>query len=329
MIEAMLWCSDMSRSYSVHPNYIEQVKLAWKRKCDGREQFLAKELGLSLPIVHLFLKGQPINGLNFLEICQTIGLNWREIAGLELSGSSISSSPVDANLGNTAINPSPPETVSAVDEAINDLVIILCKMLRRLTRKVGDLVGADRTSIFLLDQRRNKLGSINAEDGGGGSLVIEIPVDRGIASLAATSSEVINIPFDVYDDSRSEAAKNTDKKTGYRTYTILAWPLLNKQKDLVAVVQFINKLKPNQDPDYELSTRVDTNGFTQEDEDQFARFAPSIQQILERCQFCYQLTQTLKEKAELQQADVVLQNTELIVELKQQEQQLRKILDRM
>jgi hypothetical protein len=319
----------MSRSLSVHPRYIEQVKLTWKHKSNGREQFVAKELGLSLPVVHLFLKGQLINGLNFLEICQTLGLNWREMAGLDLPESPASSSPVEKDSGNTISNPNSVEAVSIVDEAIKDLVSVLCEMLCRLTRKAGDLLSADRTSIFLLDRQRNKLGSINAEDGEGGSLVIEIPVDRGIASLAATSADVINIPFDVYDDPRSEEAKKTDYKTGYRTYTILAWPLLNKQQDLVAVVQFINKLKPNQDPEYDLCMRIDTNGFTQEDEEQFATFAPSIQQILERCQFCYQLTQRLKEKVKLNQADVALHNTQLITELRKQEQQLRKIIARM
>jgi hypothetical protein len=319
----------MPKSYSVHPKYIENVQSVWKRKSGGHEQVLAQELGLSLPMVHLFLQGKSLNGLNFLEICQTLGLNWRKVAGLDMVESAVSSSPVDAQLGNTITNPSPIKAVNNVDEAVNDLVGVLCEMLRRLTRKAGDLLGADRTSIFLLDQRRNKLGSINAEDGEGGSLVIEMPINKGIASLAATSSEVINIPFDIYDDPRSEEAKSTDKKTGYRTYTLLAWPLLNEQKNLVAVVQFINKLKPNQDPVYDLSIRIDTNGFTPQDEEQFATFAPSILQILARCQFCYQLTQKLREEAERKPAGVVHHNTKLIAELKQQEQQLRKILDRM
>ena len=202
-------------------------------------------------------------------------------------------------------------------------------MLRRLTRKVGDLLRADRTSIFLLDPTRNLLGSINAEDGEGGSLVIEVPLNRGIASLAATTSSVINIPFDVYNDYRSEEARKTDKITGYRTYTILAWPLYNKQHDLVAVVQLINKLKPKCDPEDDLARRIDIKGFTHEDETLFATFAPSILQILEQCQFCYQLTQKLRNQADINTQDVDLQPTELIAELKQQEQKLRKIMERM
>jgi hypothetical protein len=321
----------MSRTLRVHPQYIQTVKSIWECKSDGRERALAEELGLSLPQIHLFLKGQFVSGLDFLEICQALALNWREVAGLHLPDSPNSSSPTVPNLGDTIPNSSLDTAVINLNKAIDELVGVLCEMLRRLTRKVGDFIRADRTSIFLLDPQRNVLGSLNAEDGEGGSLVIEVPLGRGIASLAATTSSVINIPFDVYNDPRSEESKKIDKITGYRTYTILAWPLFNKEQNLVSVVQLINKLKRNCHSGTELSRRIDINGFTPEDEALFATFAPSILQILERCQFCYQLTQQLKEDTRLNQhkPEVVLQNTGLITELKQQEQQLRKILDRM
>jgi hypothetical protein len=60
----------MSRTLRVHPQYIQTVKSIWERKSDGRERVLAEELGLSLPQIHLFLKGQFVSGLDFLEICQ-------------------------------------------------------------------------------------------------------------------------------------------------------------------------------------------------------------------------------------------------------------------
>ncbi|HEY9674190.1 MAG TPA: GAF domain-containing protein [Waterburya sp.] len=320
----------MSRSLRVHPKHIPAVKSIWQHKSDGRERVLAEELGLSLPMLHLFLRGQPVNGLDFLEICQTLGLNWREISGLELPERTDSPSSRDENPGNTLMDSSSEQAVNQLNKAIDELVGVLCEMLRRLTRKVGDLLRADRTSIFLLDPTRNLLGSINAEDGEGGSLVIEVPLERGIASLAATTSSVINIPFDVYNDYRSEEAKKTDKITGYRTYTIFAWPLYNnKQHNLVAVVQLINKLKPNCGTEADLARRIDIKGFTHEDEALFATFAPSILQILEQCQFCYQLTQKLRSDADINTQGVDLQNTELIAELKQQEQKLRKIMERM
>ena len=301
----------MSRM-SVHPRYLQEVKAAWKRKREECDQNLAGQLGQSLPIVivNLFLKGEPVNRVNFLKICQLLNLDWQEIAGLKES---------DLQLG----------TVNEMDKAINELVATLCEMLRRLTRKAGDLLNADRTSIFLLDKQTNVLGTIVADDGAGGCLFIDIPADRGIASLATVSLEVINVPFDVYDDPRSEQAKNTDQRTGYRTYTLLAFPLLNKQKDLIAVVQLINKLQPTNNPEADLSQRIEKTGFSEDDVAKFAKFAPSILKILEKCQFCYQLSLKLRKNAERNQLGTYTQNIAIIAELKQREQQLRKSLNKI
>lgn len=321
----------MSRLLSVHPEYLQEANLAWKLKSNRRKRALADELGrpLYLVIVNLFLKGEPVNDVNFIDICQILGLNWREIAGLDMEESPDSSSLVKVNSSKALVLSKPDEGISDVDQALNELVSTLCEMLRRLTRKAGNLLGADRTSIFLLDQERNELGSLIADDGQGGCLIIDIPGDRGIAGLAATSLEIINIPFDVYNDPRSEEARNTDKKTGYRTYTMLAWPLLNKQKSLVAVVQLINKLKPNCNPEDDLSRRIDTNGFTKKDEAKFAKFAPSILKILEKCQICYQLSLKLRKNEGFNQAAIVHKKAELITELNRQEQQLRKSLNKI
>jgi hypothetical protein len=336
MIEAgaIFRCSNMassSRTLSVHPKYIEEVNLAWKRKSDGREQDLAKELGraLTLVIINLFLQGEPVNRANFIEICQFLGFNWREIAGLDLQKRKSSSPVAKVESGGAITMYKSHVELSDVDKALNELVETLCEMLRRLTRKAGDLLRADRTSIFLLEPARKELGTVVADDGNGGFLLIDIPADRGIAGLAANSLEVINVPFDVYDDPRSELAQDTDKKTGYRTYTILAWPLLNKRQNLVAVVQLINKLKLNYDPEDDLSQRIDTKGFTQEDEAKLAKFAPSILKILEKCQFCYQLSLRLKKNAQLTHGGAVLPNTALVEELKRQERLLRKSLNKI
>ncbi|MCA1993578.1 MAG: GAF domain-containing protein [Coleofasciculus sp. S288] len=316
----------MTKLLSVHPKHIKKVNLAWNLKKEGREQELADELGraLTLVIVNLFLKGQPVNRHNFIEICQILGLNWQEIAGF--AENQAFSPPIEAASQVTTNSFNSLEGVGDIDKAINDLVSTLCEMLRRLTRKAGNLLRADRTSIFLLDQQTQQLGSVVAEDGAGGYLLIDIPANKGFAGLAAMSLEVINVPFDVYDDPRSEASKDTDRKTGYRTYTMLTWPLLNEQRDLIAVVQLINKLKPNYNHEDELFKRIDTNGFTKEDEVRFSKFAPSILKILEECRFCYQLYLKLRKNPGLNQASVVSHTAALITELRRREQLLRKSL---
>ncbi|NET55696.1 MAG: GAF domain-containing protein [Symploca sp. SIO2E6] len=314
----------MSKSFRVHPQYIEQVQSAWRQKIDQGGQNLIEDLGLSASVLNIFLRGQPVNSLNFIGICHILELDWQKIAGLDEPSEQPLFPLPELNLDSTT----PMKEVPTVDEALGALVETLCEMLRRLTRKAGDVLGADRTSIFLLDKQTNTLGSINAEDGLGGSLVIDIPSNRGIASLAVASSEVINIPFDVYDDPRSEEAQKTDQRTGYRTYTMLTWPLFNEQKNIVAVVQLINKLKPIYEPEDYLSRRIDTDGFTAEDEALFAKFAPSILKTLERCQFCYQLTQKFKDNIFTKEEDIV-QQSELIAELQFMEQQLHRNLDRI
>ncbi len=327
MITLDFRCSYMPKTLSVHPKYIQAVEQAWRYKSNGQEQELAEQLGRSLPIVinNLFLKGQPVNQLNFLQICQLLGLDWREVAGLQGQESSLTSvSSVAFNSGENQINSYFSVEKDTVDKALQDLVRTLCEMLGRITRKAGDLLSADRASIFLIDQHKKEVGSLIAEDGNGGSLIIDIPMNKGIVGLAARSSNMINIPFDVYDDPRSEQAKKTDQKTGYRTYTILAWPLLNRQKEVVAVAQFINKLKPHSNPDEDLSQRIDKKGFTSEDEFVFAKFSPSIMDILGKCQLCHQLAHKLQAKQQITRGGVVLREDELIAELRQRAQQLRQ-----
>ncbi|MEO8891175.1 MAG: GAF domain-containing protein [Coleofasciculaceae cyanobacterium] len=160
---------------------------------------------------------------------------------------------------------------------------ILDATLRSMTIKMGKSLSADRTTIFLLDEERNELWSIIAEEDEDGeqSLEIRIPADKGIVGEVATNKQLVNIPYDFYDDPRSITAKQQDKKNGYRTYTMLALPMLNEQGNLIAVAQLINKLKRGYSRTASLAEKVDTQGFTQADEERFAENAPLIQMILE------------------------------------------------
>jgi len=171
---------------------------------------------------------------------------------------------------------------------------ILEEMLSSITFKTAELLNADRASIFILDEDKNELYSIVAKgEGESGTLEIRIPSDKGIAGEVATFKRVVNIPYDFYDDPRSAFAKQKEQETGgYRTYTMLALPLLSERGDLVAVVQLLNKLKRNlSDPDVALEEKIDQSGFCKEDERVFEEFAPSIRLILESSRSFYQATQ--------------------------------------
>lgn len=206
---------------------------------------------------------------------------------------------------------------------------ILDEMLRSITLKTGELLNADRSTIFLLDEEKNELWSIVAKDEKGNNLELRFPATVGIAGEVATYKKVVNIPYDFYDDPRSTNAKKTDEKTGYRTYSMLAMPLINEENgDLVAVVQLINKLKHNCDHQVALIEKIDETGFTAEDEQVFREFAPSIRLILESSKSFYAATQKQRAASALMNAVNALSQSSLDLEdtLKRVMDQARELM---
>ena len=192
---------------------------------------------------------------------------------------------------------------------------ILNEMLQSITLKTGELLNADRTTIFLVDDEKNELWAIVAKDENGKNLEIRVPAHVGIAGEVATFKKVVNIPYDFYNDPRSANAKKFDEKTGYRTYTMLAMPLINEEtKELVAVVQLINKLRPNHGNYPTLDEQIDRHGFTQEDEKLFKEFAPSIRLILESSKSFYAATQRQRAATALMNAVNALSQSSLDLE---------------
>ena len=192
---------------------------------------------------------------------------------------------------------------------------ILNEMLQSITLKTGELLNADRSTIFLLDDDKNELFAIVAQDENGQNLEIRFPATVGIAGEVATDRRVVNIPYDFYNDPRSANAKKTDEKTGYRTYTMLAMPLVNEETDeLVAVVQLINKLKPDHENHATIHEQIDKSGFTNEDEGVFEEFAPSIRLILESSKSFYAATQRQRAGTALMNAVNALSKSSLDLE---------------
>jgi adenylate cyclase len=218
------------------------------------------------------------------------------------------------------------QTLSMLDSLLDSqgFDAILDEMLRSITTKTGELLGADRSTIFVKDEDRNQLWSIVAKDEGGGSLEIRIPADHGsIAAEVATTKQVINIPFDLFDDPlRSAGAREQYERTGYRTYTMLALPLLNEQGELVAVVQLLNKLKFPHDQSAPLSEKIEKRGFSQEDERVFEEFAPSIRLILESSRSLRRATQKQRAAQALIAATNSLSKSSLDLE-----ETLKKVMD--
>ncbi len=200
---------------------------------------------------------------------------------------------------------------------------ILHEMLRSITLKTGELLNADRTTIWLLDEEKDELWSTVAQGANGKPLELRIPANVGIAGESAQGKKVINIPYDFYDDPRSTFTQQFDKQNGYRTYSMVVMPLLQEETgDLIAVVQLLNKFKLDAEKYELLEDKIDVNGFTEEDERVFREFAPSISLILESSKSFYAATQRQRAAEALMKAVDSLSKSSLDLE-----DTLKKVMD--
>lgn len=109
-------------------------------------------------------------------------------------------------------------------------------LLRKIMDTTTTILQADRSTLFLHDEKTNDLWSIVAQ--GVESVEIRFPSHLGIAGSVFTTGETINIP-DAYKDSRFNP--DVDRRTGYLTRTILCAPVTNKEGKIIGVTQVLNK----------------------------------------------------------------------------------------
>jgi putative ABC transport system ATP-binding protein len=140
---------------------------------------------------------------------------------------------------------------------------MLEQLLETFSWKVGDLLGADRASLFLLDEERGELWSKVARDARGEPFEIRIPRSAGIAGAVVEQGRTENVP-DAYADPRFD--RSTDERTGYRTRSILCVPLKDREDRVFGVAQILN--------------RRDGRPFDHSDEERFAAFMRSMGVIL-------------------------------------------------
>ena len=108
-------------------------------------------------------------------------------------------------------------------------------LLYKIMQEVKQVLHADRCTLFMLDKDKNELWSRLAM---GIKEEIRIPVNKGIVGHVFNSGQVLNIP-DAYKDKRFNP--EIDKKTGYKTQSILTMPLQNKFHEVLGVFQALNK----------------------------------------------------------------------------------------
>lgn len=118
---------------------------------------------------------------------------------------------------------------------INDLH----KLLQKIMESAKLVMRAEASSLFLLDEQANEL-YIESAQGESGEVIktLRLPVGKGIAGWVAQKGKPDLIP-DAYADNRFNP--EFDKKTGFRTKSIVCVPLEYKQKTK-GVIQIINSL---------------------------------------------------------------------------------------
>jgi len=97
-----------------------------------------------------------------------------------------------------------------------------------------ELMEVERSTLFMVDKKKNIMYTIVAD----GADPIEIPYGAGLAGAAGTTGKAVNVA-DAYLDHRFN--RDIDLKTGYRTKTVLCFPIFNSRDEVIAVIQLINK----------------------------------------------------------------------------------------
>lgn len=152
-------------------------------------------------------------------------------------------------------------------------------LLTVIVEKASTVVDADRTSIFVYDPARKRLWTSVAQ--GLGRERIELSLDSGVAGHVATTLSVLNIA-DAYSDPHFNS--EADRRTGYRTRSILCAPVVDSKGKLLGVIESFNKTSADQ--------------FDEHDESLMRALATHVAVALERAQ----VTEMVVESERLNQS---------------------------
>ena len=184
----------------------------------------------------------------------------------------------------------PPITHLSTHAQVNDPLIALVKigqavaaekninvLIRTIAEETKIALNADRCTVFLYDKENNELYS-KVATGLDDVKELRIPADKGLAGHVVQTGETINIK-DAYKDKRFNP--DVDKKTGYRTKTILCMPIKNFNQEIIGVFQVLNKFDET---------------FTIDDEDLLVAIASSAGISLENAQLFERQRKMLEEQ---------------------------------
>ncbi len=110
----------------------------------------------------------------------------------------------------------------------------LDRVLGLIIEKICLLMDAERAAVFLLDEARGELWTRIAgiED------VVRLGIGEGLAGWVAKTGQRLNVK-DAYKDARFTG--ELDRRTGFRTTSLLCQPIRNPRRKIIGVVQVLNK----------------------------------------------------------------------------------------
>lgn len=110
------------------------------------------------------------------------------------------------------------------------------RAMKAMVVEISQLLKADRTTVYELDRSEGMLEGLAVESEN--SLIVGVPVGSGIAGIVAERGRVVNLK-DAYLHPAFDP--KFDKLTGYRTRSMLAVPMRNPRREIIGVVQVLNK----------------------------------------------------------------------------------------
>ena len=113
--------------------------------------------------------------------------------------------------------------------------IDLGTLLKKIVKVTTAVIHADRSSLFLHDERTGELASVVAE--GVEGTEIRFPSAEGLAGWSFTEGQAVNLP-DAYADPRFN--RQVDAATGYQTHSVLTVPVTTRDGRRVGVMQALN-----------------------------------------------------------------------------------------
>jgi len=103
-----------------------------------------------------------------------------------------------------------------------------------ISKYAKEVISASRCSIFIYNTKTNTLWTTHAD----GVDRIEIPADKGIVGHTIRTKKSI-IANEAYTN--PDFLNEIDQKTGYITHNIITSPIFNSTRNVVGVLELINK----------------------------------------------------------------------------------------